>query len=123
MRWSGRPMEFFAMPGSSFCRSSFRHCEARSDEAIQSHERRLDCFVASAPRNDGNNSRYFRTQITRTTDAFASAEAPFAALTPLVFRKARTMSALTKEACVDAAVMVGPATISGLSNAIPANTL
>jgi len=27
---------------------------ASDSEAIQSHKARLDCFVASAPRNDGN---------------------------------------------------------------------
>jgi len=30
-----------------------RHCEEQSDEAIQSSLVVLDCFVASAPRNDG----------------------------------------------------------------------
>ena len=43
------------MPGSSPGMTKiayFRHCER--SEAIQSHKERLDCFVASAPRNDGN---------------------------------------------------------------------
>jgi hypothetical protein len=36
-------------------REPHRHCEERSDEAIQSNEERLDYFVAFGPRNDGNN--------------------------------------------------------------------
>jgi len=33
-----------------------RHCEERSDAAIQSHKLgKLDCFVATAPRNDELN--------------------------------------------------------------------
>src|ERR1700761_7622543 len=34
-----------------------RHCEERSDEAVQSFLGTLDCFVASAPRNDGNTGQ------------------------------------------------------------------
>ena len=34
-----------------------RHCEVRSDEAIQEPQRFLDCFVAlRAPRNDGTHA-------------------------------------------------------------------
>jgi Gamma-glutamyltranspeptidase len=40
---------------------------------------------------------YFRTQITRTTDALASSDPP-AALTPVALRKPRTVSAVTRTA-------------------------
>ena len=63
---------------------------------------------------------HFLTQITRTTDAFGS-DGPLAELTPLAFRKARTVSALTNEACDAVAAIVGPATTTGFSNAMPAN--
>ena len=62
--------------------------------------------------------RYFRTQITLTTDAFASDDPP-ACATPLAFKNSRTTSADTSTACAAAA---GPATITGFSSATPANT-
>ncbi len=63
---------------------------------------------------------YFRTQITRTTDAFASADPPDA-FTPLALRKSRTVSADTSVACAAGAAFGGPATTSGFSSAMPAN--
>jgi len=39
-------------------RSAIRHCEERSDEAIQNGDSDLDCFVAlRAPRNDAAERR------------------------------------------------------------------
>ena len=57
---------------------------------------------------------YFRTQITRTTDAFASADPPDA-LTPLAFKNSRTVSAGTSAACAAGAAFGGPATITGFN--------
>ena len=56
---------------------------------------------------------YFRTQITRTTAAFASVALPLA-VTLFAFRKSRTLSAETIIAC--AAGAAGPATITGFSS-------
>src|SRR5882757_4000330 len=64
------------------------------------------------------DKRYFRTQITRTTDALASGD-PSAPLTPLALRKSRTVSEVTSTAW--AAPFAGPATTTGFSSAIPAN--
>ena len=64
--------------------------------------------------------RYFLTQITRTTDAFASDDPP-AALTPLALRNSRTVSADTSTACAAGVALAGPATTAGFNSAIPAN--
>src|ERR1700680_4339346 len=63
---------------------------------------------------------YFLTQITRTTDALASDD-PSAAFTPLALRNSRTVSAGISAACAAGAALGGPATITGLSSAMPAN--
>src|ERR1700744_4805496 len=63
---------------------------------------------------------YFRTQITRTTDAFASVDVPVA-FTPLALRKSRTVSADTSAAWAAGAAFAGPATTSDFSSAMPAN--
>ena len=63
---------------------------------------------------------YFLTQITRTTDAFASGDPP-AALTPLALRKSRTVSDVTSTACAAGAPFAGPATCTGFNSAMPAN--
>ena len=68
----------------------------------------------------GVRCRYFRTQITRTTDAFASDDPP-AALTPLALRKSRTVSDVTSTACAAGAPFAGPATCTGFNSATPAN--
>ena len=64
--------------------------------------------------------RYFRTQITRTTAAFASLEVPFAA-TAFAFRKSRTASGETITACDAGATVAGPAIIAGFNSVTPAN--
>src|ERR1700687_4440497 len=69
---------------------------------------------------DETAPNYFLTQITRTTDAFASDDPP-AALTPLAPRNSRTTSAGTSAACAAGAAFGGPATTTGLSSAMPAN--
>src|SRR3978361_641878 len=63
------------------------------------HRALLRPRLCSAPRREvrraalrpGNATRYnyFLTQITRTTDALASAEPPLAAVTPLAFKNSR----------------------------------
>src|SRR6266852_3745580 len=63
---------------------------------------------------------YFRTQITRTTDALASDD-PSDPLTPLALRNSRTVSASTSAACAVGATFGGPATITGFNSAMPAN--
>src|SRR6202043_2380783 len=63
---------------------------------------------------------YFLTQITRTTDAFASGDPP-AAFTPLALRKSRMVPAGTSTACAVGVAFGGPATITGFSSAMPAN--
>src|SRR5438128_224302 len=63
---------------------------------------------------------YFRTQITRTTDALASDD-PSDPLTPLALRKSRTVSDGTSAACAAGAAFGGPATITGFNSAMPAN--
>ena len=64
--------------------------------------------TANALRRVRDKSRpYFRTQITRTTDAFASADPPDA-LTPLALRKSRTVSAVTSTACAAGTPFGGP---------------
>ena len=52
---------------------------------------------------------YFLTQITRTTDAFASVD-PLATFTLLAFRKSRTVSDVTSTACAAGTPFAGPAT-------------
>ena len=64
--------------------------------------------------------RYFRTQITRTTDVLASDD-PSLAFTPLALRNSRTVSAGTSAASVGGATFGGPATMMGFSSAMPAN--
>src|ERR1700736_3211528 len=64
---------------------------------------------------------YFLTQITRTTDAFASDDPPPAAFTPLALRNSRTVSAGTSTACAAGVAFGGPATITGFNSAMPAN--
>src|SRR5216684_7299215 len=63
---------------------------------------------------------YFRTQITRTTDALASDD-PSDPLTPLALRNSRTVSDGTSAACAVGATFGGPATITGFNSAMPAN--
>ncbi len=63
---------------------------------------------------------YFRTQITRTTDALASDD-PSGPLTPLALRNFCTVSAGTSAACAAVAAFGGPATITGFNSATPAN--
>ena len=65
-------------------------------------------------------SRYFRTQITRTTAAFTSNDPPDA-FTPCALRNSRTVPADTRTACAAGAAFAGPATRTGFNNAIPAN--
>src|SRR6202011_6227485 len=79
-------------------------------------------FRADPPRvREGQTERsYFRTQITRTTDAFGSGDPP-AAFTPLALRKSRTVSAGTSTACAAGVALGGPATITGFNSAMPAN--
>src|SRR5580698_4485017 len=62
---------------------------------------------------------HFLTQITRTTDAFASADSP-AALTPLALRNSCTASAGTSTACAAGVAFGGPATMTGFNSATPA---
>ena len=64
---------------------------------------------------------YFLTQITRTTDAFASGDPLLAAFTPLALRKSSNVSAGTKAACAAGVAFGGPATTTGFNSAIPAN--
>jgi len=64
--------------------------------------------------------RYLRTQITRTTEAFASADPP-AVFTPLALRNSRTVSAGTNTAWAAGAVFDTPATSAGFNNAMPVN--
>ena len=59
---------------------------------------------------------YFRTQITRTTAAFASVDVPFA-VTAFAFRKSRTVSADTITACDAGTDVAGPATLPGFNSA------
>jgi gamma-glutamyltranspeptidase/glutathione hydrolase len=66
------------------------------------------------------DAAYFRTQITRTTAALASDDAP-AALTPLAFKNSRTISAGTSTACAAGVEFGGPATTAGFNSAMPAN--
>ena len=56
---------------------------------------------------------YFLTQITRTTDAFASVDPP-AALTPLALRKSRTVSGVTSAACAAGTPLASPASKTAL---------
>src|SRR6202166_5463299 len=63
---------------------------------------------------------YFRTQITRTTAAFASAD-PAEAVTPLPLRNSRTVSPGTSTACAAGVAVAGPATIADFNSAMPAN--
>ena len=63
-------------------------------------------------------SRYFRTQITRTTAAFASDDPPDA-FTPCALRNSRTVPADTRAACAAGAAFAGPATSTGFNNAMP----
>ena len=63
---------------------------------------------------------YFLTQITRTTEAFASADPP-AASTLLALRNSRTASAGTNTACAAGVAFGGPATMADFNNATPAN--
>src|SRR5436190_15045390 len=63
---------------------------------------------------------YFRTQITRTTDALASDD-PSDPLTPLALRNLCTVSGGTSAACAAGAAFGGPATITGFNKAMPAN--
>src|SRR6266700_1877734 len=63
---------------------------------------------------------YFRTQITRTTDALASDD-PSDPLTPLALRNSRTVFDGTSAACAAGAAFGGPATITGFNSAMPAN--
>jgi hypothetical protein len=60
---------------------------------------------------------YLRTQITRTTEAFASGD-PAELLTPLALRNSRTVPAGTSTACT---AFAGPATTAGFNSATPAN--
>src|ERR1700728_2087427 len=64
--------------------------------------------------------RYLRTQITRTTAAFASIDPP-AALTPLALRNSRTVSAGTSTAWAAGAAFDTPATSADFNNAMPLN--
>src|ERR1700684_1679452 len=64
--------------------------------------------------------RYLRTQITRTTAAFASIDPP-AALTPLALRNSRTASAGTSTAWAAGAAFDTPATSADFNNAMPLN--
>src|SRR5712675_970564 len=73
-----------------------------------------------AVRGGQTASAYFLTQITRTTDAFASDD-PSAALTPFALRNSRTVSADTSAACAAGAAFGGPATTTGFKSAMPAN--
>src|SRR6187402_1359829 len=66
---------------------------------------------------DDEAADYFRTQMTRTTDALASADPPVAVM-PLALRKPRTVSAGTSAA---EAALAGPATTTGFNSAMPAN--
>src|ERR1700730_2677248 len=68
----------------------------------------------------GQKSPYLRTQITRTTAALESDDAP-AALTPLAFKNSRTMSAGTSVACAAGVEFGGPVTTTGFNSAMPAN--
>src|SRR6266851_3718851 len=63
---------------------------------------------------------YFRTQITRTTDALASDD-PSDPLTPLALRNSRTVSDGTSAACAADATFGGSATITGFNSATPTN--
>src|SRR6516164_2254893 len=65
---------------------------------------------------------YFRTQITRTTAALASVEAPSASI-PFVLRNSRTASDGTSTACAAGAPLEGreAATDTGFNSASPAN--
>src|ERR1700704_3558370 len=84
-----------------------RHSSCRSAEPGPRLSKQAGPRLSSAPRREvrraaqhpGNaeSSFYFRTQITRSTEAFASDDPPVVA-TPLAFRKSRTVSALTSEA-------------------------
>src|ERR1700726_159750 len=61
MRSSERGEDGFGI--FSFSLSSYfsRHCEEQRDEAIHLAAERMDCFVATAPRNDGSALRYSAT--------------------------------------------------------------
>src|SRR3954469_3033860 len=83
------------------------------------HGSRLGAALLRAAPRPGHES-YFRTQMTRTTAAFASDELPFA-VTPFAFRKSRTVSAETITACDTGTAVAGPATIAGFNSATPAN--
>src|SRR5262245_18599018 len=69
----------------------------------------------------GCGKAYFRTQITRTTEALASADVPVA-LTPFAFRKSLMASAGTRAAC-GVVPSVEPATSTGFNRERPANLL
>src|ERR1700748_3036073 len=64
----------------------------------------------------GNRHSYFRTQITRTTDALASVDVPLV-FTPLAVRKSRTASARSSIPCAAGVAFDGPATTVGFNNA------
>ena len=83
--------------------------------------RRLsEAFADDDSRTGAANVGYFLTQITRTTDAFASVDPP-AAFTPLALRNSRTVSAGTSTACAAGVAFAGPATTAGFNSARPAN--
>jgi hypothetical protein len=62
--------------------------------------------------------RYFRTQIRRITDVFASDD-DSAVATPSALRKSRTISACAGTACLRAALFAGPPTTTGFSKPTP----
>src|SRR5947207_12105491 len=72
-----------------------------------------------AGRERQRRRRYFRMQITRTTDAFASGVAAAAEM-PLALRNARTVAPRTRAACA-MAPFGEPATTAGFNRATPAN--
>src|ERR1700738_3895074 len=78
--------------------------------------------VALADSASASGAGYFRTQITRTVAALASADPP-SALTPLVLRNARTVSGGTSTACAAGVAVAAPATAAGFNSAMPANCL
>src|SRR6185437_11713162 len=79
-------------------------------------------FTLHRLRDTRMSGSYFRTQITRTTAAFASDEVPFA-VTSFALRNSRTVSdATSTDWLVGAAfVAVAAATTTGFSSARPAN--
>src|SRR6478736_5398319 len=72
------------------------------------------------PGSRPGHESYFLTQITRTTDAFASGDPPLT-LTPFALRKSRTVFDVTSTACAPGAALAGPATSTGFNSATPAN--